>query len=178
MPPFRSLQNNYSLRNKQILFDSHYGTPCRRAVHVLTSAKSTSKSWFLCVRNLFLQYKLPHPLTLLDKPISKEVFKKLAKSKVVGYWEDVLRQEASFLPSMLQFRPAFSSLTKPHSSLWTAGSNPHEVTKAVIQLKMLSGRYPTESVRKHWSGNRNGWCPSPLCFETEETLEHLLLWCP
>ena len=44
---------------------------------------------------------------------------------------------------------------------------------------MLSGRYKTASLTKHWTPcNRNGWCPAPLCYQTEETLEHLLLSCP
>ena len=101
------------------------------------------------------------------------------KSKVIDYWEDHLRQEASFLPSLVNLSPAFCSLTVSHPILWTAGANPHEVTKAVVQCKMWSGRYQTASLTKHWTPwNRNGWCPSPLCFQTEETLEHLLLWCP
>ena len=102
----------------------------------------------------------------------------MCKSLVISYWESILRQEAIFLPSMPFFNPAFHSLCKPHPVLWTAGANPHEVAKAVIQCKMLSGRYRTALLARHWSSNRNGWCPALCCKEIPESLEHILLWCP
>ena len=76
------------------------------------------------------------------------------------------------------FLKTYDNLYDPHPILWTASANPHEVTKAVIQCKMLSGRYRTAMLTKHWSSNKSGWCPSPCCSAVEETLEHLLLWCP
>ena len=132
----------------------------------------------MTAREICLQYRLPHPLTFLEKPISKEAFKKLVKSKVIDYWEIRLRQEVVFLPSLLYFDPRFHSLKDPHPVFWTAGSNPYEVAKAVIQCKMISGRYRTAMLTRHWSNNRNGWCLSPSCREVPETLCHLLLWCP
>ena len=59
-------------------------------------------------------------------------------------------------------------------------SNPYEVSKSVIQCRMLSGKYPTEMLARHWSCNRHGWCltPSCACREIEESLEHMLLVCP
>ena len=46
------------------------------AEKVLTCAKSSSKSWFLLVRDICLMYALPHPLTILEQQPSKEAFKK------------------------------------------------------------------------------------------------------
>ena len=149
-----------------------------RARQVLTSSKPSSKSWFIGLRNICLQYGLPHPLTLLLNPPTKETFKKLAKSKVTDFWEKKLRQESSLLPSLSNFNSAFSSLSKPHPILWTPGSNPYEVAKSVIQCRMLSGRYRTEWLSRHWSSSRSGFCQSYLCSSTPETLEHVLLWCP
>ena len=70
----------------------------QHAWQVLLTCSPSAKSWFLQVRNLCLQYHLPHPMTFLERPPSKDVFKKLIKAKVVDYWEDKLRMEASFLP--------------------------------------------------------------------------------
>ena len=56
-------------------------------------------------------------------------------------------------------------------------ANPYEVSKAVIQLRMLSGRYKVAMLTKHWSPNNNECCPVPECPQSE-TLEHLLLHCP
>ena len=119
---------------------------------------------------------MPHPLTLLENPISKEKFKKMAKSLVTDFWEKKMRLEAAPLPSLAYFRPAFHSLQKPHPILWSPGANPHEVSKAVVQLKMLSGRYRTAMLFRHWKTGQSGCCPAPGCHELE-TLEHILLFC-
>ena len=41
-----------------------------RAVHALTTARPAVKSWFTRIRDICLKYCLPHPLTLLQKPLS------------------------------------------------------------------------------------------------------------
>ena len=46
------------------------------ARHVLTTHSPNSKSWFLKIRFLCLQYSLPHTLSLLSSPLSKETLKK------------------------------------------------------------------------------------------------------
>ena len=97
---------------------------------------------------------------------------------MIDYWEQKLRAEAEFLPSLQNFNTKFMSLTTPHPIWETAGSNPYEVAKAVVQARMLSGRYRTELLCRHWSKNKHGLCLSSTCTEIEETLEHILLWCP
>jgi hypothetical protein len=149
-----------------------------RARHVLTCLPSSKKSWFSQVRDICLLYGLPHPLDLLQTPLSKCTFKKLTKSLIVDYWEKKLRQEASPLDSLMHFKPHFHSLSSPHPIFWTAGPNPYEVSKAIVQSRMLSGRYRTELLAKHWSKNPNGYCLNPTCNSTEETLGHILLCCP
>ena len=69
------------------------------------------------VRDLMLQYQLPHPLALLGSPLNKERFKKLIKSKVLDYWHAKLRGEASYLLSVPYFHPQYMSLTSPHKLL-------------------------------------------------------------
>ena len=112
-----------------------------QAMNILTSAKSSSKSWFLLVRDICLMYALPHPITILEQRPSKEEFKKQVKAKVVSYWEVQLRGESSLLPSLKYFHPEFMSLTKPHPIWSTTGSNPYEISKAIQQARFLSGRY-------------------------------------
>ena len=80
------------------------------------------------------------------------------------------------LPSLVYFKPHFHSLQKPHPILWTPRANSHEVAKAVIQLRMLSGRYRVAMLTRHWSPTRSGTCPAPDCHDLE-TLEHLLVSC-
>ena len=64
--------------------------------------------------------------------------------------------------------------------IWTAcGSNPFEINKAVVQARMLSGRYITDKLSRHWNQNKLGLCTIPGCSGDEVgSLEHYLLNCP
>ena len=41
------------------------------AENVLITGKLSSKSWFWLIREICLQYELPHPLSILNNPLSK-----------------------------------------------------------------------------------------------------------
>ena len=122
------------------------------------------------------QYSLPHPLVLLEHPLSKTKFKNLAKSHVIDYWERKLRGEASLLPSLQYFNPNFMNLTEVHPIWSTAKGNPHEVSKAVQQAIMLSGRYRTNILVSKWSAAVNSQCEK-CDSEAEESLMHILINC-
>ena len=97
----------------------------------------------------------------------------------MNHWEIQLREESRQLTSLQYFRPEFMSLNRPHPLWTTCGSNPFEVHKATTQSRMLSGRYMTDKLRRHWSGDIYGLCRLPTCTGTAVgSLEHLLLDCP
>ena len=150
------------------------------AMRMLTTAKPSSSSWFLQIRDLCLQYSLPHPLVLLKNPIPKAKYKTLIKKAVQCYWQERLCADAASLVSLSFFRPSFMSLSKPHPLWATASSNPYEVNKAVVQAKMLSGRYRTESLSRFWSNNPNGFCILSNCLGNaqKEDIIHILVTCP
>ena len=164
---------------------TNFGMVCRmqddplhkHALHVLTTAQQNCSSWFTQLRNLCLQYDLPHPLTFLTAPLSKMKFKNVVKTKIREYWEEKLRAEAAPLSSLEYFKPEFMSLTRTHPLWSSAGSNPYEVAKAVIQARMLSGRYRTRLLSSNWSERADTSCISSSCVE-DESLEHILLQCP
>ena len=101
---------------------------------------------------------------------------------MVDFWETFLRAEAARLEenSLKYFNPKYMSLTRPHLLWSTCGSNPYEVHKAVIQARMLSGRYMTEKLSRHWTvHNSSGLCTLSGCTGLDVgSLEHLLLFCP
>ena len=153
------------------------------ACHTLLTASPSSSSWIMQVRNLLLQYHLPHPMDLLVHPPSKTVFKRLVESKITDFWENKLRCEAApvLSKSLRYFRPQFLSLKSPHRILQSAGSKPYEVAKAIIQLKFMSSQYNCGHRTRHWSPNNpEGLCTFPACFSMGhiETPEHILLYCP
>ena len=103
----------------------------------------------------------------------------MLKSNIINYWERRLREDSVKLDSLKYFDPRFMSLTNPHPIWTSAKDNPYEVSKAVIQVRMLSGRYRTEYLCRHWSG-RSGICLAGTCLglNIPETIEHILIFCP
>ena len=144
----------------------------------LLTAKPNSNSWPTRIVSICLQYGLPHPITLMQSSSPKVLFTKLAKARVTDFWERKLRSDASLLTSLLYFKPGYMSLNKPHPLWLTSGSNPYEVAKAVIQCRMLSGRYRVNKLVSHWTVSGSIYCPAHTCNQIPETLEHLLLHCP
>ena len=149
------------------------------ATDVLTVPKRSPKSWFIQIRTLCLMYGLPHPLNFLQNAVTKTNFKKQIKKHVIDYWEKILRQEASILPSLQFFHPEFMSLTSPHSILTTAGSSPYRVNMSTVQCHMISGRFRTEALCSHWSLSNSKECTAPSCqgFDITEDLSHILAYC-
>ena len=120
----------------------------------------------------------PHPLLLLQSPLTKEAGKKLVKSKVIDFWEKKLRQDCDELPSLIYFKSSFMSLTTPHPLWTTCEDNPFEISKAVVAAKFLSGRYPTDRLLRHFDKNLTGRCTLCPDDDNDGSLEHLLLLCP
>ena len=148
------------------------------ALNVYRRGKASSRSWFFQLRDICLKYSLPHPSTLLECPLTKLAFKNLTKKAVISFWEKKLRDDAKSLKSLEYFRPEFMSLSIPHPIWLTAKSSSYEVIKATVQAKMLSGRYRTGLLSKHWSTNRSGYCLLPSCNAQIEDLAHILVSCP
>ena len=156
-----------------------HGDPLNlHAKYILTTAPPSAKSWFQQIRVLCSQYGLPNPLQLLSNPPPKEAFKSQVKRKIIGYWEALLRVEASPLGSLKYFKPELYSLTKAHYIWTSAASNPFECSKSTVLAKMVSGRFRTEMLSRHWSANKAGYCRAPSCQKMPGTLEHLLVVCP
>ena len=146
------------------------------AKYLLTTSKDSSKSWFFHIKSLTKQYQLPHPLTLLENPLSKYAFKKLIKSKICDFWEQKLRLSSSSLKSLRYFNPNFMSLQQTHPIFISCGENSFEVSKAIVQAKFLSGRYRSDTLLFHFGKNSTPKCA--LCKEDSEgSIEHLLVLC-
>ena len=147
------------------------------AQNIFSCITSSPKSWFHQIRDLCLQYALPHPSNLLSSPPSKEAYKNLVKKHVTDYWEQKLRYEAAPLTSLEFFQPSFMSLAYSHPLWRTAASSPTKVVMATVQARFLSGRYRSEALCSHWSNNTLGHCRlSPSC-QTPEDTTHILKNC-
>ena len=94
----------------------------------------------------------------------------------MDYWQTKLRNDASRLESLKYFKPQFMSLQVTHPIWSTCGSNSYEVCKAIVQARMLSGRYRTDHLIRHFSNN-DGSCTLCKCSSCPGSIEHLLLKC-
>ena len=131
------------------------------AKNTLVEAKPASHSWFQSIREICIEYCLPHPLTLLSSPPPKSSFMKFCRTKVLEYWHSKLSIEAQALPSLEYLHPQFLTLTHPHP-IWTSlDGNPYQAKAARIQALFLTGRYRTERLCRFWSGNKDGYCLLP-----------------
>ena len=150
------------------------------AKYVLSTLPPSCLSWFHQVRNLCLQYSLPHPLVLLDNPVSKYKFKKLVKLQVTEFWHGLLATECTSpqLSSLRYFDPYRASILHAHPVWTSTAGNCFETSKATVLARMMTGRYRTEMLCRFWSTNRTGECLSPTCANVNGTLEHLLISCP
>ena len=148
------------------------------ARHVLLCARPSHRSWFQQIYQLCILYELDHPLQMLASPPTKLSFKSLLKQKITAHWEHKLKDEASRLPSLHYFLASRCSLTYPHS-IWRAASHSSfENRKASLLARMMSGRFRSEYLTRHWSANKQGFCQLETCTETRGDLEHLLVHCP
>ena len=76
----------------------------------------------------------------------------------------------------LYFKPEYYSLVKPHPILTSCGSNPFETNKSVVQCRLLSGRYRSDWLARHWSKvNKDGHCS--LCLAARGDITHMLSSC-
>ena len=130
--------------------------------YVLTTFRPFSKSWFVKIRALCILYNLPHPLQTLNNPPPKETGKSLIKSRIISHWETNLRDSAKNLSSLSYFHPEFMSLLQPHPLYSTCGDNSFEVSKALVQARMLSGRYRTDKLLSYFDKHEDQRCR--LCF--------------
>ena len=71
------------------------------------------------------------------------------------------------------------SLARLHP-IWTScETNPWDIHKVVTACWMLSCRYLTAKLQRHWTWNRAGRYLLPSCIPMSEgSLEHILLHCP
>ena len=150
----------------------------KTATSILLSSPDTSKSWFVSIRLLCDLYSLPSPLQLLENPPTKHSFNKLVKSRILDYWEKHLRSVASSKTSLEYFKPAFMSLDSPHPMFTTSSSNSFETNKSTCQASLISGRYKTDYLSRHWvKENPSGFCVLCPGLMKPDTLDHFVLFC-
>ena len=131
-------------------------------------------SWFAQVRALSQQYSLPDPIQILISPPPKNTFKSDVRTAISSFWRDALITEAETLTSLRYMRLSFLPLGRgAHPLWWTCYSSPSAVRSATVMGKMLSGRYRSCWLRRHWT-QESGACRLPGCGQVPGDVAHLL----
>ena len=144
----------------------------QHAMHTLLY--SIPNSWFTALRLLSAQYALPDPIQTLVSPPEVKLFKSTVKSAVTSHWHSALMTMAAPLNSLRYLRPGFLPLGQgPHPLWWTCQSSPSAVRAATVQAKMLSGRYRSCWLRRHWT-HETGACRLPGCGMSPGDVAHIL----
>ena len=99
-------------------------------------------------------------------------------SRILDYWEKKLRFEVATKTSLANFKPLFMSLTSTHPMFTTCSSNVYETNKSTCQAALLSGRFKSDYMSRHWDKeNPDGHCVLCPGLKNFGTLEHLLITC-
>ena len=69
-------------------------------VRQLATRDNSSNSWASLVKTLLDTYKLPTASSLIEKPVSKQIWKKMVNSKVNELWLENLKKEAEKMSSL------------------------------------------------------------------------------
>ena len=101
-PPFPGLLHTrmLSLFGQLCRLRSGDNILARHALTIYSSTSLSSKSWFWQIRDICLQYDLPHPLQWLENPPEKVSMKKDVKCAIHSYWLRKLRTDAEKLKSL------------------------------------------------------------------------------
>ena len=144
----------------------------KHGIHVLHH--SVKNSWFTQVRDLSHQYSLPDPLQILISPPPKRFFKSIVMNKITFFWRASLISEAERLTSLRYMRLSFLPLGQgAHPLWWTCHSSSSAVRSATVMAKMLTGRYKSCWLRRHWT-EESGCCRLPGCGQVPGDIAHLL----
>ena len=135
---------------------------------------SIKNSWFTQVRDLSHQYSLPDPIQILISPPPKRSLSTDVKSAITCFWRASLISEADSLTSLRYMRLPFLPLGRgAHPLWWTCFSSSSAVRCATVMAKMLSGRYMSCWLRRHWT-QESGGCRLPGCGHVPGDIAHLL----
>jgi hypothetical protein len=107
-------------------------------------------------------------------PPPNTTFKSDVKTAISSFWRDSLIAEAESLTSLRYMRLSFLPLGRgAHPLWWTCYSSSSAVRSATVMAKMLSGRYRSCWLRRHWT-QESGACRLPGCGQVPGDVAHLL----
>ena len=99
-----------------------------------------SKSWFIKVKELLMNYGLPSPYELLSSPPTKAAWKNLTTTTAIDtYWQTKWQDDHAEKSSLKHLNINACKIGTPHH-LWST-PDCREVEKAAIKARLITGTY-------------------------------------
>jgi hypothetical protein len=134
-------------------------------------------SWFSDVRKLLWKYELPSVYSIMDRPPSKPVWKRLVDKAVNSHWEKKWSEEVEKKSSLKYLSLQSVAIGKPHVLWSTVRNNSHDVGRAAIKARLLTGTYILQGNRAVFNQySVDATCR--LCGMEPETRAHFIATCP
>ena len=138
----------------------------------LATKDNSSHIWVINVKHILEKYDMPSPIQLLFSLGSKNTWKRYVKTKVIQFWYRQLIATAKEMSSLQHLNLDHCEYGIPHP-IWETGTDPLQIYRACLHIKILVQRYPLKSTRLVQCSSQT----CPCCGLHPETLYHFLLDC-
>jgi hypothetical protein len=135
-----------------------------------------SKSWFTHINKVLDIYNLPSLSRLLDETPTKAEFKTSYKKAINKVWNKKLLDTCTTKKSLAYANLEICSSGKPHPVWQTVQNNVHDVRRAAVKAKVISGTLLLQDKLHKYNLANLPECK--LCHVDCEDLAHFLLYCP
>ena len=135
-----------------------------------------SASFTVTIRKLLQKYDLPDAFSLLDNTPTKEKWKTMVREATNTKYRKEVMEEMKTKSSLRYLSIQEHPLDEPHQIYRTIGSSPHEVEKAAIKTRLLTGCY-TLQAHKHKYNQHEVDKTCLLCCKETEDREHFIIRC-
>ena len=149
-----------------------YRIICRQ----LAVKSEESASFTVAIRKTLQKYDLPDAFSLVENTPTKEKWKAMVREATNKKYRREILEEKETKNSLRYLAIQELPLDEPHQIYETVGSSPHEVEKAAIKARLLTGCYTLQAHKLKFNQHEiDKFCP--LCSKEIEDREHFILKC-
>ena len=117
----------------------------------LSLKSSNSTSWFIYAKTLLQKYDLPSVYDLLEQPLGKHTWKRIAYTAIDKFWDQKLKDEANTKSTLKYLNIQSMEIGKTHPVWDSAGTEVMAVRKASVKCKILVGQYILQANRHRFN---------------------------
>ena len=135
-----------------------------------------SKSFTITIRKILQKYDLPSAYDLLENTPGKDQWKAMVKKATNDSYRKEISEEIKNKTSLKHLALQENPLDEPHPIYKHTGSDPYEIERAAIKVRLLTGTY-TLQANKHKYNQHEVDKTCELCRAGTEDREHFILSC-